>query len=313
MRLFEAILDANHRAVGGDTSAGLRPAEHESALPIAALTCIDARLNPLIPEVLGIPEEQFIWLRNAGNILTGPLSSTMRSLALACAVKGAEEICIIGHTDCQVCKTTTMQLLEQLKNLGIERHVLPENLNDYFGLFASERQNVIKGCELVRKSPLIGPKIPIHGLLLDIQTGKLEWLVNGYQTFATMGERWNETVKAAGETVDTLKALADFQIGEMKFPETKIGETVSQAADWLSHKIGELEVNPQTSEPATQSSPPPPPLARAVSTAEKVVEFAEKHWPKAGEASQKPGTPAPTVSRIPLPPRIVPHPRLRRK
>ncbi|HEY9171605.1 MAG TPA: hypothetical protein VI136_04900, partial [Verrucomicrobiae bacterium] len=85
MRLFEAILDANHRAVGGDTSAGLRPAEHESSLPVAALTCIDARLNPLIPEVLGIPEEQFIWLRNAGNIITSPLSSTMRSLALACA------------------------------------------------------------------------------------------------------------------------------------------------------------------------------------------------------------------------------------
>ena len=32
----------------------------------------------------------------------------MRSLALACAVKGGEEIAIIGHTDCQICKTTTM-------------------------------------------------------------------------------------------------------------------------------------------------------------------------------------------------------------
>jgi hypothetical protein len=63
MRLFEAILDANHRALSGDTRAGLRLEEYSNALPIIALTCIDPRLNPLMPEVLGIPEEHFIWLR----------------------------------------------------------------------------------------------------------------------------------------------------------------------------------------------------------------------------------------------------------
>ena len=34
MRLFEAIIDANHRAVAGDASAGLRPAEFADNLPI---------------------------------------------------------------------------------------------------------------------------------------------------------------------------------------------------------------------------------------------------------------------------------------
>src|SRR3974377_1420676 len=133
MRLFEAIIDANHRALSGDQSAGLHPAEFESELPVVALTCIDARLNPLLPEVLGLPTEQLIWLRNAGNIITGPLSSTMRSLALACAVKGGKEIAIIGHTDCQVGKTTTMQLLEKLEALGVKRHLLPQNINEHFG------------------------------------------------------------------------------------------------------------------------------------------------------------------------------------
>src|ERR1700690_1098255 len=181
MRLFEAIVDANHRALAGDPNAGLHPADFADELPIAALTCIDARLNPLFPEVLGLPKEQFIWLRNAGNIITGPLSSTMRSLALACAVKGGKEIAIIGHTDCQICKTTAMQLLDKLKALGVERHLLPDNLNEFFGMFGSERQNVIKGCDIVRHSPLIGPKIPVHGLLLDIETGRLDWVVNGYE------------------------------------------------------------------------------------------------------------------------------------
>jgi carbonic anhydrase len=83
MRLFEAILDANHRALAGDPSAGVRVADFAEELPVVALTCIDPRLNRLFPGALALPEEYFIWLRNAGNIITGPLSSTMRSIALA--------------------------------------------------------------------------------------------------------------------------------------------------------------------------------------------------------------------------------------
>src|SRR5579859_1454466 len=127
-RLFETIVEANHRAVAGDTQAGLHPADFEDELPLVALTCVDARLNSLLPQALGVPAEQFIWLRNAGNIITGPLSSTMRSLALACAVKGGKEVVISCHTDCQVGKTTALQLIERFRELGIERHLLPDNL-----------------------------------------------------------------------------------------------------------------------------------------------------------------------------------------
>src|SRR5437879_11106817 len=168
MRLFEAIIDANHRALDGDNTAGLHPADFADSLPVAALTCIDARLNPLFPEVLCVPKEHFIWLRNAGNIITGPLSSTMRSLTLACAIKGGKEIALIGHSDCQVGKTTMLKVTEAFRALGVDRAKLPENLNEYFGLFASERQNVIRGTEIIRQSPLIGAKVPVHGLLMDI-------------------------------------------------------------------------------------------------------------------------------------------------
>ena len=290
MRLFEAIIDANHRAVAGDNSAGLRPADYANELPVIALTCVDPRLNAIFPNVLGLPGEQFIWLRNAGNLITGPLSSTMRSLALACAVKGGQEIAVIGHTDCQVCKTTTSQLLDRLKALGVVRSRLPENLTEFFGMSGSERQNVIKACDFIRQSPLIGPKVPVHGLLVDIETGKLEWLVNGYQNFAAAAGQWNEVVKSAGQTVDALKPLGDFNIGEMKFPETKIGETVTKAEDWLSKKIEQLEVKPSSAPEA----PPMQPTAAFV--ARKVVEIAGKHWPK---------TP-PSPPRIPVPPPIRP-------
>ncbi|HWH67833.1 MAG TPA: carbonic anhydrase [Candidatus Sulfotelmatobacter sp.] len=260
MRLLEAILDANRRRIAGDATAIVPVGELGGALPVAALTCIDARLNRLVPEYLGVPEEQFIWLRNAGNIITGPLSSTMRSLALACAVKGGRQIVIIGHSDCQVGKTTTMQLIERFRALGIERHLLPDNLNEFFGTFGSERQNVLKATELVRRSPLIGPKVPVHGLLVDIETGKLEWLVNGYDTLgttSTLTTQWNEVVKSAGQTVDALKTLTDFNFGEMKFPETKIGEVITKAEEWVSDKIQQMEITPPANPPAAPPAVPP--------------------------------------------------------
>jgi len=261
MRLFEAIIDANHRAAAGDPNAGLRPAEFESELPVVALTCIDVRLNALLPEVLGVPEDQFIWLRNAGNIITGPLSSTMRSLALACAVKGGKEIAIIGHTDCQVGKTPAMALIDRFRSLGVERHLLPPNLNEFFGMFGSERANVIKAVDTARQSPLIGPKIPVHGLLVDIGTGKVEWLVNGYQTLDAAATRMSTALTSAGQTLDALKSLTDFEIGGIKLPETKIGEAVTQAEDWLAARVQELEAKLS---PAVEPSPAtPPPVVRA--------------------------------------------------
>jgi carbonic anhydrase len=273
MHLFEAIIDANHRAIAGDATAGVRVNDFASELPVIALTCVDPRLNALFPNVLGLPGEQFIWLRNAGNIITGPLSSTMRSIALSCAVKGGKEIAIIGHTDCGVSKVTTMQLLQTFEAMGVNRHLLPENLNEFFGVFSSFRQNVIKSCTIARLSPLIGPKVPVHGLLVDTESGKLEWLVNGYENFGSMAGQWNEAVKSAEHSVDMLKSLPEFKIGEMKFPETKIGDTVTKGGDWLEKKLEQLEIKQATSTPpAAESSvaapepavppkiPTPPPI-----------------------------------------------------
>ena len=150
-----------------------------------------------------------------------------------------------------------MQLLDRLRALGIERHLLPENINEYFGLFASPRQNVIKAVDLVRQSPLIGAKIPVQGLLVDVETGKLEWIVNGYQPVENLSSRWQEVVKSTEHTVDALKNLADFKIGEMKFPETKIGEAVTKAEDWVAEKVHKLEMKPVRPPPENPPAVPP--------------------------------------------------------
>jgi carbonic anhydrase len=193
-----------------------------------------------------------------------------------------------------------MQLLEKFKAVGVERHLLPDNLSEFFGAFGSERQNVIKACEIARNSPLIGATIPVHGLLLDVETGKLEWLVNGYEKWATMSDRWNDVVKSAGETVDKLKSLQDFNIGEMKFPETKIGETVTKATDWLAQKVDDFKIQPGDVLPA--EIVPPPIQSKVRNVATKMVELAEDHWPKPPEIRKQP--PKAASAKIPVPPPI---------
>lgn len=299
MRLFEAIIDANNRAVAGDASAGLHPADFADSLPVVALTCIDPRLNAFFPNALALPTEEFIWLRNAGNVITSTLSSTMRSLALACAVKGGREIVVIGHTDCQVCKTTTMQLLDKLKALGVDRSRLPENINEFFGMFSSERQNVIKACGLIRSSPLIGPKMPVHGLLMDIQTGKLEWLVNGYDTFQSPvapGVPDAPSTTKLGDALQSLGSFKDFAMGEMKFPELKIGEAAAKVGQAVSQEAGVLE---------GKIGQAIAPVAETVEeVANQAAQFAEKNWPKPPPIRMK-SSPLPS-KKSPLPPPIRP-------
>jgi carbonic anhydrase len=224
MRLFEAIVEANQRRNSVSDKAALDVSAVADALPVVALTCIDPRLNHFFPDALGLPEDQFIWLRNAGNIIFDPLSSMTRTLALACAIKGGKEIAIIGHTDCKVGKTSTLDLTERFRRLGIDRTRLPDNLQEFFGLFSSERQNVLKGVDFIRSSPLIGPKIPVHGLLMNVENGHLEWIVNGYQALETA----TSSFAAARPVEDAFARLGSFNLGEMKFPEFKIGDLPGQ-------------------------------------------------------------------------------------
>jgi carbonic anhydrase len=264
MQLFEAIVEANHRAINGSRDAGIRLSEFRNSLPIAALTCIDPRLDPLLPEVLGVPPELFIWLRNAGNIITGPLSSTMRSLALACAVKGGREIAILGHTECRVRQTTVMALTEAFRKMGVDRSRLPENMTEFFGLFASERQNVIKACDIVRASPLVGPNIPVHGLMVDIHSGLLEWVVNGYQTLGapSLAPSLSDTqrIPIGGATLDSLISKAADKIGNMEVHTMKIGE-IARRIEPLVHEVAKTA--PQqtqkkgTQQPARKQGAPP--------------------------------------------------------
>jgi carbonic anhydrase len=268
MRLLEAIVAANQRATVGSSPARLPEEEFADALPIVALTCVDPRLNRLLPEALGVAEEQFIWLRNAGNIVTGPTSSTVRSIALACAVKGGKEIVVIGHTDCRIRSISMVELTDRFKNLGIGRGQLPDNVTEFFGLFASERQNVMTAVEFARQSPIIGPRVPVHGLMIDVQTGRLEWVVNGYDALEQATSKAPPQPQAAGVAWPAFGPMPGFNLGELKMNDTQIGDSATKIP--VPTKPSETRAPQSTaqesglssaSQPFVPAAPPALPLA----------------------------------------------------
>ena len=227
MQLLETILKANHDAIHGSNQGGTEGVLDADALPIVALTCIDARLNPLLPNALGLESSDFVWLRTPGNVISGPDADIVRAIALASALKMAKEIVVIGHTDCQVGKTTVLDLTKNFRAAGVGRQSLPENLNEAFGLFASEHQNVAQGVENLRASPLIGPNLPVHGLLIDTATGELQWVENGYHAAAraSVDEVSGERAGYAGAVDDAaVGEYAGFKMEEWKSLDQPIGD-----------------------------------------------------------------------------------------
>ena len=203
-----------------------------------------------------------------------------------------------------------MVLLEKLKALGVDRSRLPENIADFFGTFASETQNVIKACDIIRNSPLTGPKIPVHGLVLDIETGRLDWLVNGYQTLQVQVAPAlpGSIVPKFGELTESLGSFKDFAMGEMKFPEMKIGELGSHAGQEIGQTISQQAATLRTSieqkiVPITES---------VQQVVEDVQQYAEKKWPQPPPIRPKPSPLPPIKKKNPLPPPIRPGTDFRR-
>jgi carbonic anhydrase len=158
---------------------------------------------------------------------------------------------------------TMLQLLNQFKSLGVDRARLPENLVEYFGLFGSERQNVIHGVEFVRSSPLIGPQIPVHGLLIDVNSGGLEWVVNGYQQLDSAATgKTGEILKKADQSLNAFAKIGQTVAEDLKVPSAKIGE-VLRTTEELLRKAGQItgiveeKLGPPGA-PITAATVPPP-------------------------------------------------------
>ena len=154
---------------------------------VAVLTCMDTRLVELLPKALGFKNGDAKFIKNAGAILTQPFGSAMRSILVAIYELGAREVFVIGHHGCGMTKLNTKGMVEKFAQHGIDPLAIEtlENagirMDRFLRGFDSAEEGVMNSVRLIRRHPLMPKAIPVHGFIIDPETGALEVLAQDYR------------------------------------------------------------------------------------------------------------------------------------
>ncbi len=71
------------------------------------------------------------------------------------------------------------------------------NLHTWLGGFASVADSVRSGVDAIAHHPLVPPTVPVHGLIIDPLTGKLDLVVDGSDTVAARARKRMEVADLA--------------------------------------------------------------------------------------------------------------------
>lgn len=154
---------------------------------LVIVTCMDTRLTELLPQAMNLRNGDAKIIKTAGAIVHQPFGSVMRSILVALYATGAEEVCIVGHHDCGFIGLDPNMMLEKAKQRGISEDTIKTisnsgiNVNRFLSGYENVEGGVINSVRLVRNHPLMPKDIPVHGMVMDPTTGKLEWIKDGYQ------------------------------------------------------------------------------------------------------------------------------------
>jgi carbonic anhydrase len=151
------------------------------------LSCMDTRLVELLPHALNLRNGDVKIVKNAGALVSHPFGSIMRSILVAVYELQADEVCVIGHHDCGAGKLQAEPFLEKVRARGISDEVISTieysgmDLKKWLTGFDSVEETVQHSVETIRNHPLFSKDTPVHGLVIDPNTGKLDVVVNGYE------------------------------------------------------------------------------------------------------------------------------------
>lgn len=186
MGLLQEILDHNAHYVETRQYEALQTDKFPDK-GLAILACMDARLVELLPQALGVRNGDAKLIKNAGALVTAPWGSVMRSLLVAVYALRAEEICVIAHYDCGMSVIDPAAILLEAKQRGISDDVIRTlrvsgiDLDGFLKGFANVEESVRNTCTIVRQHPLLPRDVPVHGLIIDPTTGRLDKIVDGYE------------------------------------------------------------------------------------------------------------------------------------
>jgi carbonic anhydrase len=147
----------------------------------AILTCMDARLDPA--KFAGLAEGDAHVIRNAGGRAS---DDAIRSLVISYKLLGTREWFVIHHTDCGMALFTDEVMRDLLARSLETAEVGPDGWKDVgtgpgsqeaefidWLTFKDAAEAVVVDVRRIRHHPLVPGRIPIHGYVYDVRSGRL--------------------------------------------------------------------------------------------------------------------------------------------
>jgi carbonic anhydrase len=159
---FDRLMEENRRYAATFDRSALTAAPMSGLVIVA---CMDARLD--VHEVLGLRTGDAHVIRNAGGLVT---DDVIRSLLVSMELLGTREIVVIEHTGCGLHGIDQAMLRDRVAaTSGRSAASIDIDFGGFDDLAATLRAQV----RILAEHPLLR-RVPIHGLLFDVATGRLE-------------------------------------------------------------------------------------------------------------------------------------------
>jgi carbonic anhydrase len=187
MSLISEMLEVNQAFVARRDYERFRTDQFPNK-KLVILTCMDTRLVELLPRAMNVANGDVKMIKNAGAIVSHPFGSVMRSILVAVYELGAEEVAVVGHHGCGMTGLSCARVLDKAVARGVSEETLATLSNSGIDLkrwltgFERVEDGVRQSVEAVRNHPLLPHGVPVHGLIICPETGKLDLLVDGYTT-----------------------------------------------------------------------------------------------------------------------------------
>lgn len=152
---------------------------------IVILTCMDTRLFEMLPKAMNLKNGDVKIVKSAGAVINHPFGGIMRSLLVAVYELNADEIYVIGHYDCGMGALNAEAIMSKMKARGIDEKTFEMmkysgvDLDAWFKGFDDVTESVRHSVQMVTNHPLMDTDVPVHGLVIDPTTGKLDLIIDG--------------------------------------------------------------------------------------------------------------------------------------
>ena len=185
-KLLNEILDFNEKFVEDHEYEKYETTKYPNKRMVI-LTCMDTRLLELLPKALNLGNGDAKIIKDAGALISHPFGSVMRSILIALYQLKAQEVLVIAHYDCGMSGMKAEPVIENMKERGISEETIDTltysgiNIKEWLHGFDNVTESVEHSVGIIKNHPLMPKDVPVHGLVIDPKTGKLDLVVDGYK------------------------------------------------------------------------------------------------------------------------------------